>query len=965
MTVILEPRPGWLARRLSALAFAQPPADWLPRLLLASDFAHDVLRRDAGVRDGLEALVADGRLPIARWLRGDGDFAAHLRRFRRGESLRLIARDLLGIDDVEATLTGASDLADTCIIQALAEAEAEIVRRHGVLRDAAGSVQRPVVFALGKLGGQELNFSSDVDLVFAYAQGGPDSDGPRSLAADAWHGRVVQRCGQLLGEITADGFVYRVDLRLRPFGQSGKPALPFAAMEQYFQREGRDWERYAWLKARTVAGDVAAGDAFLDSLRPFVYRRYLDYNSIDALAEMKAQIDLEVQRQDLVDDIKLGPGGIREIEFLVQVVQLVRGGREPALRQRGLLAGLAACAQAGYVEPETAAMLADAYRHLRRIENRLQMLRDAQTQALPEDEDDRARIAWTLDYPNWSALRAELDRHRHAVRAEFAQVLAPRREQAAGDSSHAAMLALWRALADRQLDAVRLESAGVAIGDALFERLRNFGASPSVRALSARARERLDRLMAAMLQRLHTRDEDEDIAASAIVDLLQVLLRRSNYLALLAQQPAALDRLFDLARVSRWLVRHLIEHPVLLDDVFDPRSPTPPDQAEIATALAEAAAGNDSEPMLAALAETKTSLHFRLGLATIERSLPAVEIAARLAAVASGVLRHVLRLALADTVRVHGWPAGKESVPSPDASVDASGSQEGKPGPGPVDSTSVDDRRSEVDRCGLALIGYGSLGGGEMGFASDLDLVFVFDKSLGKSETTGRSPVEGQRFYARIVQKLIAYLAVPLPGGRLYEIDARLRPDGAKGLLVTSLDAYAEYQRERAWTWEQQALVRAGFVTGDGRVGAQFQSLRESMLCQQRDPHGLREAVVEMRERLRRERDRSRGHRFDLKQGPGGLVDLEFAVQYLVLRHAAAHPELTRCSNSAVLLRLLAEAGLIDRALLPTLLEAQDQLLHAALSRTLDDQPRIAPLAPRLAAATRAIENTVARVLAS
>lgn len=379
---------------------------------------------------------------------------------------------------------------------------------------------------------------------------------------------MVRETAALLGEITEDGFVFRVDLRLRPFGQSGKPALPFPAMEQYFQREGRDWERYAWLKARPVAGDLAAGAAFLELLRPFVYRRYLDYPAIDALREMKAQIDLEVQRQDLRDDIKLGPGGIREIEFLVQVVQLVRGGRDPSLRRRGLLPALAACADAGYIAPATAAMLREAYLFLRQLENRLQMLRDSQTQALPEAELDRARIALALGHADWPTLAAALAGHRERVAAEFAQVLAPRQRD--GGEAPAAMLALWRALAEDRAGPVQIGAAGLAIGEALHDRLRALARSPGVQALSARARDRLDRLMATLLDRLRGAPEQDDEAAATIVELLHVLLRRSNYLALLAQQPRALERLFALARGSRWLVRRLVEQPLLLDDVFDP-----------------------------------------------------------------------------------------------------------------------------------------------------------------------------------------------------------------------------------------------------------------------------------------------------------------------------------------------------------------------------------------------------------
>lgn len=917
---------AWLEARLQMLAGAAPLPEWLPRLLLASDFAFDALRQIPGLLPDLAARVHDVRPVAARWQPGAGGLQRELRWFRRAEGVRLIARDLLGLDSVEDTLAGSSALADVCIALALDDAVRRVAARHGHVRDAGGRVQLPVVFALGKLGGGELNFSSDVDLVFAYEGDGQDSDGAVPLAPDAWHARVVRLFTQCLGATDMDGFCHRVDLRLRPFGQSGKPSLSFPAMEQYFQREGRDWERYAWLKARPVAGDVAAGGRFLETLRPFVYRRYLDFNAIDALREMKAQIDLEVQRQDLADDIKLGRGGIREIEFLVQVVQLVRGGREPALRRRGLLSGLSACIDAGYIAASTGAMLREAYVFLRRLENRLQMLRDTQTQALPGDGQDRWRIASTLDFPDWDALRAELDRHRERVATEFAQVLAPRTRTRPAD----AMLALWQSLA--RGDAGVLEEAGLGLGPGLVERLRAFAANPGVQALSARTRMRLDRLMAALLERLRGRAGEDEDAALAIIDLLQILLRRSNYLALLEQQPAALDRLFELARGSRWLVQRLVAQPLLLDDVFDPRAPAPPDEAEIARALADAAAAagpDDAEAVLAALGEGRTSLHFRLALATIDDRLPAPQIAARLAAIAQEVLRHVLDLALADCVRRHGWPAGA----------------------GP--------RRS-----GLALLGYGSLGAGELGFASDLDLVFVFDAGLGDAETGGPAVVEGQRFYARVVQKLLAYLAVPLPGGRLYEVDARLRPDGAKGLLVTSLDAYAAYQRERAWTWEQQALVRARFIAGDEDLGGRFAALRRQWLGQPREVTALHEAVLDMRGRLRQALDRSREGLFDLKQGRGGLVDLEFLLQYLVLAHAAEVPELLASGASGDLIAILARHGLLDADQAAALAGAHATLLQAALRRTLDARPRLVQPDAAISAARQTVLEACACVFA-
>src|SRR5688572_30124828 len=402
-----------LADRQLARLRTVAAAEWTPAfeatlrdVARASDFAIDTLLRQPAL---LEAF-ADGAAPLPPPIlspESRTDWPALLRRHRTAESTRLIFRDIAGLDDVDATLGGSTRLAEHCLQIALDALEGEFAQRFGVVRAPDGSEQRLVVFGLGKLGGGELNFSSDVDLVYAYAQDG-ESDGPRVLAAEDHFARRGQQLAKLLDEATADGFCHRVDLRLRPFGNAGRVALPFAAMESYFQREGRDWERYAWQKARPVAGDCDAGERFLQTLRPFVYRRYLDYGALDGLREMKAAIAAEVARKELANDIKRGPGGIREIEFLVQALQLIYGGREPDLRDRRLLPSLQALVDARQMSAEAGAMLATAYRFLRRLENRLQMLRDAQTHALPEREDDRERIAASLGHADLASVREAL-----------------------------------------------------------------------------------------------------------------------------------------------------------------------------------------------------------------------------------------------------------------------------------------------------------------------------------------------------------------------------------------------------------------------------------------------------------------------------------------------------------------------------------------------------------------------------
>ena len=909
-----------VARALDTLAAALaeaglPPADaagtaQLAPLALASDFAVDTFRRQPAV---LARLLAgdDGPAPLPVLPPAQPEvWPALLRRHRAAESARLVWRDVAGLDDVDATLAASSRLAEDCLQLALAALEDEFAARHGRVRAADGTPQRLVVFGLGKLGGGELNFSSDIDLVYAYPQAG-ESDGARALAAEDYFARLGQRLARLLDDATADGFCHRVDLRLRPFGSAGRVALSFAAMDQYFQREGRDWERYAWLKARAVAGDVAAGEAWLTTLRPFVYRRYLDFTALDGLRGMKAAIVAEVARRDRSDDIKRGPGGIREIEFLVQSLQLIRGGREPALRERGLLASLHALVAAGHVGEAEGAALARAYRFLRHLENRLQMLRDAQTHVLPLDEAGRARIAAGLGFAGWPALLQALDAHRARVSAEFDALLVPRRRHPVP----AALASGWRALAAGDEAAHPLSGAGFDDAGAAETALRGFARSPGVRALSDAARARLDRVMPALLDAV-AHSAQPDRALGRMLDLLHAILRRTSYLALLDEQPGALARLADVLARSALLAERLAMYPLLLDELLDSRVGGPlPDRGRLHAAVAAVERGEDVESTLRALNETRMALSFRIGLATLDRRQPGEHGARQLAWLAEDVLQATLRLAEDDMAAAHGRvPGGR-----------------------------------------FAAIGYGSLGGGELGFGSDLDLVFLYDVPPGDPPSDGARPLEAARWYLRLAQKLVALLAAPTGGGRLYDVDMRLRPDGGKGLLVSSLASYADYQRQRAWTWEHQALVRARGIAGDAGLLATFADIRRDTLGRARDAQALRTDVVAMRRRMRAELDRSDAARFDLKQGAGGLVDLEFLLQYAVLSAAAGHPALLAATDTPALIDAAAGGGWLAPGERERLHAAHAALLDAGLACTLDRRPRLTAPTPAIAAARAAI----------
>jgi glutamate-ammonia-ligase adenylyltransferase len=883
-----------LAERAPAALSSPARRDALSALALCSDFAIDTLCRQPGLIDSLDDAFA---APPALEPGQDADWPARLRRWRAAQSTRLVWRDLRGRDDVDATLAGSSRIADAALQSGVAALSAQLAERHGVVRNAAGQAQSLVVFGLGKLGGSELNFSSDVDLVYAFREHG-QSDGARPLDAEAWFTRLGQRLAQLLGDVTADGFCHRVDLRLRPFGASGRLALSFGAMEQYFQREGRDWERYAWIKARPVAGDLAAGEELLASLRPFVYRRYLDYSALDGLREMKTLIAQQVQRRELAEDLKLGPGGIREVEFLVQALQLIRAGREPALRGRSLLPTLAALAAAGHVAPATADRLAAAYRALRRLENRVQMLGDQQVHALPDDPLARLRIARALGHADTAAMQDDIDGHRSVVAEEFAGLLEARRRRRAPAN---ALVDYWRALPDGG-DAQVLADAGFADAQGQDAALRDFARTPAVRALSGRGRQRLDTVLPELLAAA-ARSGAADASLPRGLALLQAITRRTSYLALLEEQPAAMARLADVTSRSALLSERLAAHPLLLDELLDSRAAGPvPDEAQVAALVAAVPRTGDTEAALNALNEVRQAIGFRVGLATLGQRLPPGDATQRLAALAENLLLATLDVAESDIIAAHG----------------------------------------RVPGAGLAVLGYGSLGGRELGFGSDLDLVFLHDAPADAS-SDGARPLDAGRYFARLAQRLVSLLGTVTGAGKLYEVDVRLRPDGAKGMLVSSLESFSDYQRLRAWTWERQALVRARPIAGAPRVQAAFEAIRTQTLCQPRDHAALRVDVVAMRRRMRTELDRSQAARFDLKQGEGGLVDLEFLVQALVLEHAASHPALVEPRGTPELLAALGEAGVLAPDELVALLEAYTLMLGLGLDCTLDQRPRLVP----------------------
>jgi len=873
-------------------------ADVISDLVASGDLErnHDHARYAAALAARLEAVTSETELLQV------------LRRFRQREMVRIAWRDLAGRAGLSETLEDLSALADVCVDGALEWLHRDHTVVWGTPTDADGNPLRLVVFGMGKLGGRELNFSSDIDLIFCYPGEGETQGGRRSVTHQEFFVRLGQRLIHALDRTTADGFVFRVDMRLRPFGEAAALAISFDAMEEYYQTHGREWERYALIKARPVAGDLAAGERLLAALRPFVYRRYVDYGAFESLRDMKALIEQEVRRKGMAHNVKLGAGGIREVEFIGQAFQLIRGGRDPGLQQRSILPVLDTVRERqllpGYVVDE----LVEAYALLRNVENRIQMVGDEQRHTLPEGAEERARLAFALGYADWATFDEALSACRRRVHEHFEQVFAAPQNQASAQGSED-LAALWvGALDERQAEAV-LENRGYQVTADALRLITLTRDSHALRNLSERGHGRLDRLMPLLIAAVGQRREP-DRTLQHVLRLVEAIARRTAYLALLVENPMALSQLVQLCSASPWIAALLTRHPVLLDELLDPRSLYyPPRRDAMREELAGRLAGvqpDDEEQQLEVLRQFKQANTLRVAAADIAEAVPLMVVSDHLTELAETILAASIQLAWRHLAARHGSPV-----------VPGAGS-------------------------GFAIVGYGKLGGIELGYGSDLDLVFLHAGEPGEN-TAGPRPVANAVFYTRLAQRLIHVLTAHTPSGVLYEVDTRLRPSGASGLLVSALPAFAEYQLSQAWTWEHQALVRARVVAGDPAVAQAFEAVRREVLGKERDLDVLRREVREMRERMRSELSRSAGREFDLKQGAGGIADIEFVVQYGVLAWAHRFPDLLEFTDNIRQIDALARNGLVsaDEA---TLLADAYRAYRARVHRlTLRDLPALAP----------------------
>ncbi|MDQ2069622.1 bifunctional [glutamate--ammonia ligase]-adenylyl-L-tyrosine phosphorylase/[glutamate--ammonia-ligase] adenylyltransferase [Natronospira bacteriovora] len=879
----------------------------LESLLSCSPYVQSVLRRDEGLLDWLEqaqgARTADGIR--ARWqhlLESEDEAAvmAGLRVARNREMVLTLWRDISGQDSLSDTLGALTALADALIGLAHDWSRARLLARHGCPRNGAGKEQSLIVLGLGKLGGGELNFSSDVDLIFAFPEGG-ETDGERALDNETFFTRLGRQIIRLLDEVTADGQVYRVDMRLRPFGASGPLVMNFSGIETYYQLHGREWERYALIKARPVAGDIQAGESLLRELQPFVYRRYLDYSVFGSLRDMKQGIRREVRRKGLEDNIKLGRGGIREIEFIVQLFQLIRGGREAELRQRSLRSALEGAVQNGHIAAADGERLQAHYDFLRRLENRIQGLHDAQTHDLPDDAADRERLLAMMGMRSWPELENQVAEVRREVGEAFDDVFvgpALPEEQAAGN----AFDDLWRDRLDEAAAEKLLRRTGFADAARVRDLLSKLRESRPVQRMGERGRKRIDRLMPSVLLLAASKDNAE-ATLQRMASVVEAIATRTAYLALLVENPRALEHLGRLCAASPWAAERIARHPLLLDELIDPRifqeSPEPEAYARELDELLNGC-GDDLERLMDALREFQQATVLRVVAADIAGALEVGEVSDRLTLLAELILQRVLGIARRALVERHGHPRCED----PDAREP-----------------------------GFIIVAYGKLGSIELAYGSDLDLVFLHDSRGEAQQTDGERSVDNGLFFARLAQRIIHQLATPTPAGRLYEVDTRLRPSGASGLLVSGLEAFVDYQREKAWTWEHQALMRARPVAGDEALQAAFREARQAILCRARDHAGLKKDIVAMRERMLAEQ--TSGDGADLKRSSGGLVDAEFLVQYWALAHAAEHPAVVAGTGMVEHLRALKEAGCIEADVAQQLEKAAYTLRGELHARTL------------------------------
>jgi [glutamine synthetase] adenylyltransferase / [glutamine synthetase]-adenylyl-L-tyrosine phosphorylase len=829
---------------------------------------------------------------------------AALRLFRRRIMVRIVWSQVLQTSTTTETLQQLSWLAESLIIAARDWLYLACCHEFGTPCNGNGVAQPLLILGMGKLGGGELNCSSDIDLIFAYPENGQTQGGRRQLDNALFFTRLGQRLIKALDQRTIDGFVYRVDMRLRPFGDSGPLVLSFAALEDYYQEQGRDWERYAMVKARLMGGaEDHYSKELRQMLRPFVFRRYIDFSVIQSLRNMKGMIAREVRRRGLQDNIKLGAGGIREIEFITQIFQLIRGGREPRLQERALLPTLQVVAELGLLPEQQVADLSSSYLFLRRLENLLQAIADEQTQTLPSDTLNQARLAWGMGYTNWVAMRAALEHHMQAVRWVFDDLIGDDTPDIGEDSRHGLYKSLWQDALDESDLAPLAPYLDEAARRQLLTTINHFRHDVDKRTIGPRGREVLDQLMPRLFAEVCLRP-DANVALSRLIQLLLSIVTRTTYLELLVEYHTVLKHVIRLCSASPMVASQLARYPLLLDELLDPQSlyqPLAPSayRDELRQYLLRVPE-DDEEQQWEALRQFKQAQQLRIAAGDITEALPVMKVSDHLTYLAEAIIDAVIQQAWGQMVARYGQPSHLQQ-------------REGR---------------------GFAVIGYGKLGGWELGYSSDLDLVFLLDCPLDVM-TDGERSIDGRQFYLRLAQRVMHLFSARTSSGILYEVDARLRPSGEAGMLVSTVEAFSDYQQHEAWTWEHQALVRARVVYGDPELHQQFDTIRQQILCRHREDPQLQQEVREMREKMRHHLGCKQRDVFDIKADEGGITDIEFIAQYLVLRYAVNEPRLARWSDNVRIFELMANYDIMEpqeaAALTRAYVTMRDEIHHLAL----------------------------------
>jgi len=870
----------------------------LPFVFAASDFVSQSCTRDSRL---LPELLASHDLQrklsaadfTARAPRSETEpqFLEDLRKWRRREMVRIAWRDLAGWAHLEETLADLTAFADAAIACACEFARRPLVARYGEPCSESGVVQPLVIVGMGKLGGGELNFSSDVDLVLLFPEYG-ETNGKRSIANEEFFTRLGQGLVRMLETPTPDGIVLRVDLRLRPFGDSGPLVASFASFEDYLPRHGRDWERYAYVKARAITAHREYEEIETSAIRPFVYRRYLDFGVFESLREMKALIAREVERRELADHVKLGPGGIREIEFIVQSFQLIRGGRDRRLQTPSLLRALSVLGETRLLPANVVTDLHAAYVYLRRLENRLQMLADAQVHKLPDDAVSRKRIAVAMGAADWPAMLLELNLHRSRVSSQFQFVVFggsdPDRNAVRIDLGR-----FWDSQAETAALTESLAAAGFRQPQEATHSLLVLRASSLVRKLDEPGRKRLQSLLPVLLSDIAA-GGGQFVVLQRVLRIIEAIGQRSAYFALLQESAPARARLVELCGYGDFLAQQIASYPLLLDELIDGRvlsgSTGREDLARELALRMELLQDDDPERQVEALRHFQRSAMFRVAVADLTGRLPVMKVSDQLTDIAELIVERAMQLSWQQITAQYGTP--------------------------------LCDEGNGLREVRIAAAGYGKLGGMELGYSSDLDLVFLHDSRGERQETNGAKPVDNQVFFVRLAQRIVHLLTMHSVAGRLYEVDTRLRPSGKGGMLVTSINAFAEYQRKEAWTWEHQALLHARSVAGAPELRAEFEAIRMDVLANSVRRDTLRTEVRTMRERMRKELSKADESQFDIKQDAGGVADIEFLAQYWALRWAKEYSPIVMFSDTIRQLESVASADLVPQVTVDLLIVA-------------------------------------------